>query len=208
MGERVIIPKELRARVLKELHIGHPGIVRMKKLARSYVYWPNIDDDCQNMVRNCSKCQEYAKNPIKVPLESWPTPSRAWQRIHVDFVTDYRRAATERGNVWKAPHFTWKQGVVAERLGKVNYEVVVEGRLMRKHANQLRHSNTTASWKCEDNSLKTLLDVVELDDNRLRSSDKVASDLDVNTAIPCSPEPSLRRSTRIRRPVKRYGIDV
>ncbi|KAK6048607.1 hypothetical protein COOONC_13888, partial [Cooperia oncophora] len=85
MGERVIIPKELRARVLKELHIGHPGIVRMKKLARSYVYWPNIDDDCQNMVRNCSKCQEYAKNPIKVPLESWPTPTRAWQRIHVDF---------------------------------------------------------------------------------------------------------------------------
>ncbi|KAK6054064.1 retroviral aspartyl protease [Cooperia oncophora] len=96
--------------------------------------------------------------------------------------------------MWKAPRFTWKQGVVAKRLGKVNYEVVVEGRLMRKHANQLRHSNTTASWRCEDKSLKTLLDVLELDDNRLRSSDEVASDLDVNTAIPCSPEPSLRRS--------------
>ncbi|KAK6048715.1 30S ribosomal protein S7 domain protein [Cooperia oncophora] len=110
--------------------------------------------------------------------------------------------------MWKAPHSTWKQGVVAKRLGKVNYEVPVEGRLMRKHANQLRHSNTRTSWNRVDKSLKTLLDMLELDDNRLRSNDEVASDLDVNTAIPCSPEPSLRRSTRIRRPVKRYGIDV
>ncbi|KIH48006.1 hypothetical protein ANCDUO_21928 [Ancylostoma duodenale] len=29
-GERVVIPPELRSKVLKELHIGHPGIVRMK----------------------------------------------------------------------------------------------------------------------------------------------------------------------------------
>ncbi|PIO75317.1 hypothetical protein TELCIR_02664 [Teladorsagia circumcincta] len=84
-GERVVIPKELQTNVLKELHVGHPGIVWMKKLARSYVYWPNIDEDCENLVRSCSKCQEYAKNPIKVPLETWPTPTRAWQRIHVDF---------------------------------------------------------------------------------------------------------------------------
>ncbi|EYC07832.1 hypothetical protein Y032_0068g154 [Ancylostoma ceylanicum] len=33
------------SKVLKELHIDHPGIVRMKKWARSYVYWPNIDGD-------------------------------------------------------------------------------------------------------------------------------------------------------------------
>ncbi|KAK6053780.1 hypothetical protein COOONC_08714 [Cooperia oncophora] len=101
--------------------------------------------------------------------------------------------------MWKAPHSTWKQGVVAKRLGKVNYEVPVEGRLMRKHANQLRHSNTRTSWNRVDKSLKTLLDMLEVDDNWLKSNDDTASDLDVNTALPCSPELSMRRSTRIRR---------
>ena len=33
-GIRVIIPKQLRERALHELHTGHPGIVRMKSLAR------------------------------------------------------------------------------------------------------------------------------------------------------------------------------
>ncbi|KAK6042889.1 hypothetical protein COOONC_19606, partial [Cooperia oncophora] len=86
-----------------------------------------------------------------------------------------RRNAAER----RKPHtHTWKQGVVAKRLGKVNYEVPVEGRLMRKHANQLRHSNTRTSWNRVDKSLKTLLDMLEVDDNWLKSNDDTASDLD------------------------------
>lgn len=39
-GIRVIIPKQLRERVLHELHTGHPGIVRMNSLARLHVWWP------------------------------------------------------------------------------------------------------------------------------------------------------------------------
>ena len=37
LGSRVIIPKEGRELVLKQLHISHPGICRMKGLARSHV---------------------------------------------------------------------------------------------------------------------------------------------------------------------------
>lgn len=35
LAERVVVPKPLQHRVLQQLHIGHPGIVRMKSLARS-----------------------------------------------------------------------------------------------------------------------------------------------------------------------------
>ena len=45
-GSRVVIPASLRHQVLEQLHLGHFGMQRMKQLARSAVYWPNIDDDC------------------------------------------------------------------------------------------------------------------------------------------------------------------
>ena len=81
---RVVIPSDLRSKVLKEIHIGHPGIVRMKRLARSLVFWPGLDSDCERIVKECSACQNEVKTPTKVPLQTWTTPERVWQRIHID----------------------------------------------------------------------------------------------------------------------------
>ncbi|KAI2644081.1 hypothetical protein H4Q32_030666 [Labeo rohita] len=39
-GWRVVIPPKLRPKVLAELYTGHPGVIRMKAVARSYVWWP------------------------------------------------------------------------------------------------------------------------------------------------------------------------
>lgn len=84
-GDRVVVPSTLRKAVLKELHTGHPGILRMKGLARSLVYWPGMDKDCENFVQSCEICALNSKSPTKVPLHTWPTPEHPWQRIHVDF---------------------------------------------------------------------------------------------------------------------------
>jgi hypothetical protein len=54
--ERVIIPTTLRFKVSKLLHQGHPGIQRMKSLARNYAYWPGMDRDIEEMVRVCGPC--------------------------------------------------------------------------------------------------------------------------------------------------------
>ena len=42
-GTRVIIPMALQKMVLLEIHETHPGMSRMKMIARSYVWWPRLD---------------------------------------------------------------------------------------------------------------------------------------------------------------------
>ncbi len=37
-GLRVLIPAMYQDRILDELHLAHPGVVRMKEVARSYVW--------------------------------------------------------------------------------------------------------------------------------------------------------------------------
>ena len=49
-SDRVVIPKKLQKRILKDFHAGHPGKNRMKSLMRSYVYWPAMDRDIIGMM--------------------------------------------------------------------------------------------------------------------------------------------------------------
>ncbi|XP_061506314.1 uncharacterized protein K02A2.6-like [Anopheles gambiae] len=84
-GERVIIPNSLQERCLRQFHRGHPGIQRMKSLARSYVYWPSIDKDISECVASCERCQAVSKSPAHSTPIPWPKPSSPWQRVHIDY---------------------------------------------------------------------------------------------------------------------------
>ena len=84
-GNRVIIPLQSRKLVLEELHIGHPGIERMKRLARSYLWLPGLDDDIEQKVKSCIPCQSNKKLLSTAPLHLWEWPCSPWSRIHVDY---------------------------------------------------------------------------------------------------------------------------
>ena len=56
-GISVIIPTKLQPQVLQQLYSDHPGISRMRSLARRYVQWPGLDKDVEEVVKSCLPCQ-------------------------------------------------------------------------------------------------------------------------------------------------------
>ena len=84
-GTRVVVPPSLQEKVLQELHDNHPGMSRMKALARSYVWWPNIDSHIERTVSSCNTCQSMRSAPPTAQIHPWIFPARPWSRIHVDF---------------------------------------------------------------------------------------------------------------------------
>jgi len=89
-GSRIVIPSNLRKPILNELHAGHLGMTKMKLLARSYCYWRNLDKDIENMVKNCTQCQQKLKAPSKAAIHPWEPAEEPWQRIHIDFAGPLR----------------------------------------------------------------------------------------------------------------------
>lgn len=90
-GERVVVPKKLQKRILRDFHMGHPGINRTKSLMRSFVYWKGMDVDIENMVHRCKGCALAAKAP-PIVHKPWPKTDHPWTRLHIDFagpVEDY-----------------------------------------------------------------------------------------------------------------------
>ena len=84
-GQRVVVPPQGRTRVLDELHDAHPGIARMKALARSLVWWPGIDAALEDKVKTCSICQESRAAPAEANLHPWDWPEKPWYRLHLDY---------------------------------------------------------------------------------------------------------------------------
>ena len=53
------------------LHEGCPGISRMKELARSYIWWPNIYSDLETQVKQCNQYQLNQPSSPAIPLHPW-----------------------------------------------------------------------------------------------------------------------------------------
>ena len=79
--------------ILHELHDTHPGISRMKSLARSYMWWPNMDQCLENEVKTCDVCQSQPRSTCSLTLYThgsghqapghefmWTMQVRFWER--------------------------------------------------------------------------------------------------------------------------------
>ena len=86
----MVIPESLRTILLKDLHAEHLGMVKMKQLARKYLWWPRLDKEIEETVKLCTACQETAKAPPSSQRASWSWPAGPWKRLHLDFAGPYQ----------------------------------------------------------------------------------------------------------------------
>ena len=83
-GSRVVIPIVFRAQLLDELHSNHVGVCRMKALARSYVWWPQLNSAIESLAMKYQQCSLSASAPPTAPAHPWLVPHGPWECIHVD----------------------------------------------------------------------------------------------------------------------------
>ena len=80
---------EAETQVLQLLHLGHFGMQRMKQLARSSAYWPDMNSNIEDMCRSCTSCAEHQNDPPKQSDHPWMVPEKPWSRIHIDHAINF-----------------------------------------------------------------------------------------------------------------------
>ena len=96
-GNRIIVPKEMRAKILQYIHEGHQGKERCLLRARNTVFWLKITYDVQELIERCIICQEHGKSQSiigttqELPPFPWHTLATDifyWKRMDFLIVAD------------------------------------------------------------------------------------------------------------------------
>lgn len=69
-GEKIIIPHNLRADMLRCIHTGHFGVEKSKHRARDIMFWPGMSKEIEKTVTNCDVCQTHCNTNTKEPMLS------------------------------------------------------------------------------------------------------------------------------------------
>lgn len=85
-GTRLIPPSSIRKVLLETAHEGHLGMVMMKRRLRTAVWWPNMDREVENFVKNCRSCILVGQPNTPIPTQRRSLPSEPWEDVAVDFL--------------------------------------------------------------------------------------------------------------------------
>ena len=88
-GTKIVIPSELRNRVLRLSHETHQGVVKTKQLLREKVWWPSMDSDVESMIQNCHACQLLCNPPRPPTVEMTELPDGPWKKCAIDLSGPY-----------------------------------------------------------------------------------------------------------------------
>ena len=85
-GERLVIPEVMRKRVLEQLHSAHMRIEKTKWRARATIFWLQINQQIENMVKKCSTCQQNQRKQQREPMKASNVPQNSFQMVGSDLL--------------------------------------------------------------------------------------------------------------------------
>jgi len=96
----VVIPKNLRATILHELHdkLGHFGVNKTYSLIKRHYFWPNMSKDIQKYCRTCSLCRRDKLKQDSFAIMNTEIPDRPFDKIAIDLIGDFEKSMS--GNVY------------------------------------------------------------------------------------------------------------
>ena len=83
-GNWIVIPENLRKRVIEICHESHMGIVKTKQLLISKVWFPGIDQRVENLIADCLPCQVGTNRTARDPLDMSPLLKGLWVQVSAD----------------------------------------------------------------------------------------------------------------------------
>ena len=86
-GSRVVIPQLLRPEVKSKIHSSHLGVEACLRKARDTVFWPGMNAEVKDQIKQCSICNEFQAKNQKLPMQSHKLPDRPWSRVAADQFT-------------------------------------------------------------------------------------------------------------------------
>ena len=83
--DRIVIPGQLRSRIVENLHSAHQGVTSMFSRAQSTVYWPGMCTDIEDARKNCRTCHRNAPSQAKLPPTAPELPTTPFQMVYADY---------------------------------------------------------------------------------------------------------------------------
>ncbi|KAE8739942.1 hypothetical protein FOCC_FOCC014553, partial [Frankliniella occidentalis] len=91
LDNKIIIPDNMRGKVLQQLHAAHLGSDKTKARARQIVYWPGITADIERITQGCRACERNSPNNMKEPLIPHEVPTLRYQKVSCDLLDHHNK---------------------------------------------------------------------------------------------------------------------
>ena len=86
-GQKIVIPKSLRAEMLNQIHTGHLGVTKTLERAKDSIFWPGMTKAITDYVLSCEICLRHRDSNTKEPLISHDVPQGPYQKLGSDIFT-------------------------------------------------------------------------------------------------------------------------
>ena len=93
------MPSNMWKETIDRIHDGYLALNKCRRRAQGSVWWPALNSEMNEKIKNCIHCRVHKPAQQKAPLMPTPLPQRPWQHTAADFcevkgrrylvVTDY-----------------------------------------------------------------------------------------------------------------------